>query len=617
MNSIAINFVDCAIIVLYLIFIIWWGLRNGKSSDAGSYFLAGRTMPWWIVGLSLFAASISSTTLIGQSGDAYHTGVAVFNYNLTGVVVMVFFATFLLPLYIRSGIFTIPEFLERRFDKRSRYYFSGICIVGNIFLDAAGALYAAALIIKLLFPEADLQLIIIIFAVLAASYTIPGGLSSAINAELIQAVILIVGSVILTGACFANGGFDYLASLFESGDMSVRLIRPLTDTATPWLGLIVGMPVLGIYFWANNQTLVQRVLSARSVDEGRKGVRFAGALTLATLFIIVSKTFTTLETLTNAREVKTWMLEQLKAQGAIDGSDEQNAEAVAKHFVAVSTALEKVEAFGIDPANAFGFWNWVGGRYSVDSAVGLSLIVVLGPERFQQFLEGFHAIDEYFCNTPLESNAVALMGLLNVWYVNFFGSKSHAVLPYCQYLHRFPAYLQQLTMESNGKSVNRRGEPVHYATGPVIFGEPGTNGQHSFYQLLHQATDITPLQFIGFKNSQIGTDIDIQGSTSQQKLCANVVAQIVAFACGKDDSDNNKKFEGGRPSSIIIGDQLTPAALGALLAHFENKVMFQGFIWNLNSFDQEGVQLGKILAKRVLAHETDGALKEYSDLLGI
>lgn len=240
MNSIAINFVDCAIIVLYLIFIIWWGLRNGKSSDAGSYFLAGRTMPWWIVGLSLFAASISSTTLIGQSGDAYHTGVAVFNYNLTGVVVMVFFATFLLPLYIRSGIFTIPEFLERRFDKRSRYYFSGICIVGNIFLDAAGALYAAALIIKLLFPEADLQLIIIIFAVLAASYTIPGGLSSAINAELIQAVIL-----------------------------------------------IVGMPVLGIYFWANNQTLVQRVLSARSVDEGRKGVMFAGALTLATLFIIV------------------------------------------------------------------------------------------------------------------------------------------------------------------------------------------------------------------------------------------------------------------------------------------------------------------------------------------
>lgn len=287
MGAISIGWIDISIVVLYLIFIIWWGLRHGKSSDAGSYFLAGRSMPWWIVGLSLFAASISSTTLIGQCGDAYDTGVAVFNYNLTGVVVMVFFATFLLPLYIKSGIFTIPEFLEKRFDKRSRYYFSAICIIGNIFLDAAGALYAAALIIKLVFPAADLQLIILVFALLAASYTIPGGLSSAINAELIQAVILIVGSVILTFACFAGGGVDYLSSLFASGDMSVKLIRPLSDPATPWLGLIVGMPVSGIYFWANNQTLVQRVLSARSVDEGRKGVMFTGFLTLITLFIIV------------------------------------------------------------------------------------------------------------------------------------------------------------------------------------------------------------------------------------------------------------------------------------------------------------------------------------------
>ncbi len=287
MNGITIGWVDISIVILYLIFIIWWGLRHGKSSDAGSYFLAGRSMPWWIVGLSLFAASISSTTLIGQCGDAYDTGVAVFNYNLTGVVVMVFFATFLLPLYIKSGIFTIPEFLQKRFDKRSRYYFSAICIIGNIFLDAAGALYAAALIIKLVFPAADLQLIILIFALLAASYTIPGGLSSAINAELIQAVILIIGSIILTFACFANGGADYLASLFASNDLTVKLIRPLSDPATPWLGLIVGMPVSGIYFWANNQTLVQRVLSARSVDEGRKGVMFTGFLTLITLIIIV------------------------------------------------------------------------------------------------------------------------------------------------------------------------------------------------------------------------------------------------------------------------------------------------------------------------------------------
>ncbi len=287
MNSITISFWDCAIIVVYLVFIVWWGLKHGKSGDAGSYFLAGKSMPWWIIGLSMFAASISSTTLIGQSGDAYHTGVAVFNYNLTGVVVMVFFATFLLPLYIRSGIFTIPEFLEKRFDKRSRYYFSGISIIGNVFLDAAGALYAAALIIKLMFPEADLFLIIVIFAVLAASYTIPGGLSSAISAEIIQAVILIVGSIILTVACFSNGGAENLIAMMQKGDILTKLIRPLDDPATPWLGLIVGMPISGLYFWANSQTLVQRVLSAKSVNEGRLGVMFAGFLTVITLFIIV------------------------------------------------------------------------------------------------------------------------------------------------------------------------------------------------------------------------------------------------------------------------------------------------------------------------------------------
>lgn len=287
MDSITISFWDCAIILLYVVLIIWWGLRNGKSNDAGSYFLAGRSMPWWVVGLSLFAASISSTTLIGQAGYAYNAGVAPFNYNLTGVVVLVFFATFLLPLYIKSGIYTIPEFLEKRYDKKSRYYFSAISIIGNVFLDAAGALYAAALIIKLIFPQADLQLIIIIFAIVAASYTIPGGLSSAISAELVQAVILIVGSVILTVACFANGGTEYLVNLWESGDISMKLVRPLADIETPWLGLIIGMPVSGIYFWANNQTLVQRVLSAKSVDEGRKGVMLAGFLTLVTLFIIV------------------------------------------------------------------------------------------------------------------------------------------------------------------------------------------------------------------------------------------------------------------------------------------------------------------------------------------
>lgn len=287
MQNITINPIDILIVILYVAFIVWWGLRNGKSKDSQSYFLAGRGMSWWVVGLSLFAASISSTTLIGQSGDAYHTGLAVFNYNLAGgVLVMVFFAIVLLPLYIRSGIFTIPEFLEKRFDSRSRYFFSTISVIGNIFLDAAGALYAAALIIKLVYPEADLHLIIIIFALLCASYTIPGGLSSAINAEIIQAVILILGSVILSVACYNKGG-EYFIQLFSSGNDLTRLIRPIDDTATPWLGLIIGMPITGLYFWANNQTLVQRVLSSKTVDEGRKGVLFAGFLTLCTLFIVV------------------------------------------------------------------------------------------------------------------------------------------------------------------------------------------------------------------------------------------------------------------------------------------------------------------------------------------
>lgn len=286
MNNISISAIDIIIVVLYMAFIVWWGLRNGKSKDSQSYFLAGRRMSWWMVGLSLFAASISSTTLIGQSGDAYHTGLAVFNYNLAGgVLVMVFFAIILLPLYIRSGIFTIPEFLEKRFDSRSRYYFSALCVIGNIFLDAAGALYAAALIIKLVYPEADLYLIIIVFALLCASYTIPGGLSSAINVEMVQAVILILGSIILSIACYNKGG-EYFVQLFSSGDELTRLIRPIDDIATPWLGLIIGMPITGLYFWANNQTLVQRVLSSKTVDEGRKGVLFAGFLTLCTLFIV-------------------------------------------------------------------------------------------------------------------------------------------------------------------------------------------------------------------------------------------------------------------------------------------------------------------------------------------
>ena len=267
---------------------------------------------------------------------------------------------------------------------------------------------------------------------------------------------------------------------------------------------------------------------------------------------------------------------------------------------------------------AFFMDDYIGGRFSSTSAVGGAVLsLAFGPDVFAQFLEGAAEEDRLSMKEDLLENPAMLDALIGVYERNVLGYPATAVLPYSQALSRFPAHLQQLDMESNGKSVNRFGEPVSYPTGPVIFGEPGTNGQHSFYQLLHQGTDIVPLQFVGFKNSQIGTDVVIEDSTSQQKLCANVAAQIVAFACGKADEDKNKNFEGGRPSSMIIGEQLDPKALGALLAHFENKIMFQGFVWNVNSFDQEGVQLGKVLAKRVLAHETDGALKAFSDLLNI
>ena len=321
------------------------------------------------------------------------------------------------------------------------------------------------------------------------------------------------------------------------------------------------------------------------------------------IFILVSKSGTTLETLTNESFVKDAL-----AKAGLDAS---------KHMIAVTSETSPL-AKSDDYLAAFFMDDYIGGRYSSSSAVGGAVLsLAFGPDVFAEFLAGAAEVDKTATNKDLIKNPEMLDALIGVYERNVLGYPSTAVLPYSQALSRFPAHLQQLDMESNGKSVNRFGEPVDYVTGPVIFGEPGTNGQHSFYQLLHQGTDIVPLQFIGFKNNQIGTDVVIQDSTSQQKLCANVAAQIVAFACGKADENRNKNFEGGRPSSIIIGEQLTPKTLGALLAHFENKVMFQGFVWNVNSFDQEGVQLGKVLAKRVLAHETEGALKVYSDLLNI
>ena len=321
------------------------------------------------------------------------------------------------------------------------------------------------------------------------------------------------------------------------------------------------------------------------------------------IFVLVSKSGTTLETLTNESFVK----DALKNAG-LDAS---------KHMIAVTSETSPL-AKSDDYLAAFFMDDYIGGRYSSTSAVGGAVLsLAFGPEVFAQFLDGAAAEDALSKNKDVFKNPAMLDALIGVYERNVLGYPSTAVLPYSQALSRFPAHLQQLDMESNGKSVNRFGEPVNYPTGPVIFGEPGTNGQHSFYQLLHQGTDIVPLQFVGYKNSQMATDVVIQDSTSQQKLCANVAAQIVAFACGKSDENRNKNFEGGRPSSIIIGEQVNPGSLGALLAHFENKVMFQGFVWNVNSFDQEGVQLGKVLAKRVLAHETEGALKVFSDLLNI
>ena len=321
------------------------------------------------------------------------------------------------------------------------------------------------------------------------------------------------------------------------------------------------------------------------------------------LFILVSKSGTTLETLTNEAFVK----DALAKQG-LNPAD---------HMVAVTSQTSPL-AQDSGYLEAFFMDDHIGGRYSSTSAVGGAVLTLaFGHEVFARFLAGAAETDRFSAGAnPLENPAM-LDALIGVYERNVLGYESTAVLPYSQALSRFPAHLQQADMESNGKSVNRFGEPVSYPTGPVLFGEPGTNGQHSFYQLLHQGTDIVPLQFIGFRESQGNTDVLIQGSYSQQKLGANVAAQIVAFACGKDDEDLNKKFDGGRPSSIIVGDRLTPESMGALLAHFENKIMFQGFLWNLNSFDQEGVQLGKVLAKRVLAHDTDGALAVYSEMLGI
>ena len=327
-----------------------------------------------------------------------------------------------------------------------------------------------------------------------------------------------------------------------------------------------------------------------------------------TLVIVASKTFTTLETITNAKVVRAWLLDALRERGIVT-DEASEKEAIAKHFVAVSTALDKVAEFGIDPANAFGFWSWVGGRYSVDSAVGTSLAVAIGPEGFADFLAGFHAMDRHFAEAAPEKNVPLLMGLLNVWYSNFLGADTHAVLPYSQYLHRFPAYLQQLTMESNGKSVRRDGSPVTYETGEVFWGEPGTNGQHAFYQLIHQGTRMVPADFIAFANPTWALG---DGDADMHELfLSNFFAQTKALAFGKTSEEvraegtpeaivSARVFTGNRPTTSIMAPTLTPSVLGQLIALYEHITFVEGAVWGIDSFDQWGVELGKVLAKQIL-----------------
>jgi glucose-6-phosphate isomerase len=338
-----------------------------------------------------------------------------------------------------------------------------------------------------------------------------------------------------------------------------------------------------------------------NIDPTDAGQKLDGLDPETTLFIVSSKTFGTLETLTNARLCRAWLLEHLPSDADRDG-------AVAQHFVAVSTALDKVADFGIDPDNAFGFWDWVGGRYSMDSAIGLSLVVAVGPERFAEMLAGFHAMDEHFRTAPPESNVPLRMGLLNVWYTNFLDAHTHAVLPYAQLLHRFPAYLQQLTMESNGKGVRWDGTAVAYDTGEVFWGEPGTNGQHAFYQLIHQGTRLVPADFIAF--ARPAYDLQDGGTDVHELFLANFFAQTKALAFGRTAEEvraegveealvSARTFPGNRPTTSIMAPSLTPSVLGQLIALYEHITFVQGAVWGIDSFDQWGVELGKQLAQQL------------------
>ena len=386
-----------------------------------------------------------------------------------------------------------------------------------------------------------------------------------------------------------------LAEAVRSGAWKSHTGRPIRNVVNIGIG---GSDLGPVMAYAALRHYSRRDLTFRFVSNV-DGTDFAEATRdldpAETLFVICSKTFTTLETMTNALTAREWLL------AGLDGDEA----AIARHFVAVSTNLEGVAAFGIDPANAFGFWDWVGGRYSMGSAIGLSTMLAIGAEAFEQMLAGFHAMDEHFRTAPLAQNLPVLMGLLTLWYADFFGAETVAVLPYDQYLARFPAYLQQLTMESNGKSVRLDSAAVDVGTGPVVWGEPGTNGQHSFYQLIHQGTRLIPCDFICFANSlnPVGRHHDL--------LVANVFAQAEALAFGKTAEEvtaegnpewlvPHRTFVGNRPSNVLLAERLTPEILGALVALYEHSVFTQGAIWSINSFDQFGVELGKVLAQRIV-----------------
>ena len=421
------------------------------------------------------------------------------------------------------------------------------------------------------------------------------------------------GDVIYNGKNMRTFYLEQLEKIREfseavrSGSITTPSGKPFTDVVQIGIGgsdLGPRALYLALKAWGERHNKLKLRAHFISNVDPDDAVAVLSALDLSTtLFILVSKSGTTLETLTNERFVSQFLQEA--------GLNP------AKQMVAVTS---ETSPLANNPSYLASFYmdDFIGGRYSSTSACGGAVLsLALGADTFDALLAGAAAADKQALNPGMSRNAALTDALIGIYERNILGYGSTAILPYSQALSRFPAHLQQLDMESNGKSVNRFGKPIHYKTGPVIFGEPGTNGQHSFYQLLHQGADIIPLQFVGFEESQYGKDITVEGSTSQQKLLANVVAQITAFACGKQDNNANKSFAGGRPSSLIYGKALTPETLGVLLAHYENKVMFQGFIWNINSFDQEGVQLGKVLAKKVLSHDMPPELAAYARLFGL